>query len=94
MGLERSTGGTDLSGRQTGGGANDTLSGQFGYEPWTELGVAHGRSLHIHGAAYGRILAGIQVPPQDSDDFQVFLDELGYDSLEETNNPAYQIFLS
>lgn len=47
-----------------------------------------------HGAAYGRILAGIQVPPKDSDDFQVFLDELGYDSMEETSNPAYQIFLS
>ncbi|WP_455199338.1 threonine ammonia-lyase, biosynthetic [Kaarinaea lacus] len=47
-----------------------------------------------HGAAYGRILAGIQVPRQDYDDFQVFLDELGYDALEETGNPAYQVFLS
>ncbi len=47
-----------------------------------------------HGAAYGRILAGIQVPPEDADEFQVFLDELGYEALEETGNPAYRLFLS
>lgn len=47
-----------------------------------------------HGAAYGRILTGIQVPTEDNDDFQQFLDELGYESWEETDNPAYKIFLS
>jgi threonine dehydratase len=47
-----------------------------------------------HGAAYGRILTGIQVPAEDNDDFQQFLDELGYESWEETDNPAYKIFLS
>ena len=47
-----------------------------------------------HGAAYGRILTGIQVPVEDNDDFQQFLDELGYESWEETDNPAYKIFLS
>ena len=47
-----------------------------------------------HGAAYGRILTGIQVPPEDADEFQVFLDELGYEAWEETDNPAYQLFLS
>jgi threonine dehydratase len=47
-----------------------------------------------HGAAYGRILTGIQVPPVDADEFQVFLDELGYESWEETDNPAYRLFLS
>ena len=47
-----------------------------------------------HGAAYGRILAGIQVPSKDADEFQVFLDELGYESWEETDNPAYRLFLS
>ena len=47
-----------------------------------------------HGAAYGRILTGIQVPPEDSAEFQVFLDELGYEAQEETDNPAYQLFLS
>jgi len=47
-----------------------------------------------HGAAYGRILTGIQVPTKDADEFQVFLDELGYKASEETENPAYQLFLS
>ncbi len=47
-----------------------------------------------HGAAYGRILTGIQVPKEDTDEFQVFLDELGYEAQEETDNPAYQLFLS
>jgi len=47
-----------------------------------------------HGAAYGRILAGIQVPTEDADEFQIFLDELGYEALEETENPAYRLFLS
>ncbi|MDT8383370.1 MAG: threonine ammonia-lyase, biosynthetic [Gammaproteobacteria bacterium] len=47
-----------------------------------------------HGAAYGRILAGIQVPAEDTAEFQVFLDELGYEAWEETDNPAYQLFLS
>jgi len=47
-----------------------------------------------HGAAYGRILTGIQVPKEDTDEFQVFLDELGYETWEETDNPAYQLFLS
>lgn len=47
-----------------------------------------------HGAAYGRILTGIQVPVEDADEFQVFLDELGYEAWEETDNPAYRLFLS
>ncbi len=47
-----------------------------------------------HGAAYGRILTGIQVPPTDSKAFQNFLDDLGYESWEETNNPAYKLFLN
>ncbi|HFE32007.1 MAG TPA: threonine ammonia-lyase, biosynthetic, partial [Gammaproteobacteria bacterium] len=46
-----------------------------------------------HGAAYGRILCGIQVPPEDGDDFQLFLDNLGYEHWEETDNPAYRLFL-
>ena len=46
-----------------------------------------------HGAAYGRILCGIQVPPTDSDDFQSFLDNLGYEHWDETDNPAYRLFL-
>lgn len=47
-----------------------------------------------HGAAYGRVLAGIQVPPAENDELQLFLQNLGYSWWEETNNPAYRMFLS
>jgi threonine dehydratase len=46
-----------------------------------------------HGAAYGRVLVGAQVPAQDKNDFQCFLDELGYVYREETCNPSYALFL-
>ena len=46
-----------------------------------------------HGAAYGRILVGIQIPVEERAEFQVFLDELDYPYWEETNNPAYELFL-
>ncbi len=46
-----------------------------------------------HGAAFGRVLAGIQVPENDLDDFHCFLDELGYNYWDETDNPAYTEFL-
>lgn len=46
-----------------------------------------------HGAAYGRILSGFQVPDEDIPDFQRFLDELGYGYQDETHNPAYRLFL-
>jgi threonine dehydratase len=46
-----------------------------------------------HGAAYGRVLAGIQVPDAELTDFHTFLDELGYRYWDETSNPAYKIFL-
>lgn len=46
-----------------------------------------------HGAAYGRVLVGIQVAEEFNSEFQVFLDTLGYVFWEETNNPAYSLFL-
>lgn len=46
-----------------------------------------------HGAAYGRVLVGIQVTDADRKRFQAFLDELGYVYFEEINNPAYSLFL-
>lgn len=45
------------------------------------------------GDDYGRILVGIQVPPADKKDFKVFLDELGYPYWNESDNPAYKLFL-
>ena len=46
-----------------------------------------------HGAAYGRVLVGIQVPSDDRKRFCKFLDELGYTWFEELENPAYSLFL-
>ena len=46
-----------------------------------------------HGADYGRVLVGMQVPGGDKADFRRFLDRLGYDYVEETSNPAYRMFL-
>ena len=46
-----------------------------------------------HGSDYGRVLVGIQVPPATNEDFMAHLDDLGFDFFEETNNPAYQMFL-
>jgi len=47
-----------------------------------------------HGADYGRVLVGIQVPYPEMGDFSRFLAKLGYPYAEETRNPAYRLFLS
>jgi threonine dehydratase len=47
-----------------------------------------------HGADYGRVLAGIQVPPGEKREFRRFLERLGYAWWDETKNPAYELFLS
>jgi len=46
-----------------------------------------------HGAAFGRVLAGIEVPTQERDELKTFLDDLGYAYVDESFNPAYRIFL-
>ncbi|CFW13361.1 threonine dehydratase biosynthetic [Bordetella pertussis] len=45
------------------------------------------------GADYGNILIGIQVPPTDKKLFKTFVAELGYPHWNETDNPAYRLFL-
>ena len=45
------------------------------------------------GADYGRILVGIQVPPNEKKAFKEFLQTLGYRYWDESNNPAYKLFL-
>ncbi|HMN19759.1 MAG TPA: threonine ammonia-lyase, biosynthetic [Ottowia sp.] len=45
------------------------------------------------GADYGQILVGMQVPTRDDAAFKRFLAELGYPWVEETDNPAYRLFL-
>lgn len=45
-----------------------------------------------HGAAYGRVLMGIQVPKAERKSFRAFLDEIGFAYHDETQNPAYRLF--
>ena len=47
-----------------------------------------------HGADYGRVLVGMQVPPQEMAEFRRFLGKLGYAYWDESRNPAYKLFLS
>ena len=46
-----------------------------------------------HGADYGRIVVGMQVPPHEMDDWQAFLDTIGYRYWDESQNTAYKLFL-
>ena len=59
-------------------------------QPSWNISLFHYRN---QGADYGRILVGIQVPPEDSAAFDAFLATLGYPYAEETQNPAYRLFL-
>jgi threonine dehydratase len=46
-----------------------------------------------HGADYGRVLVGMQVPHHDKKALREFLDTLGYRYWDESDNPAYRLFL-
>ncbi len=58
-------------------------------EEWN-ISLFHYRN---HGAAYGRVLVGVQVPPQDHAKFENYLDTLGYSYECEQDNPGYKLFL-
>jgi threonine dehydratase len=58
--------------------------------PHWNISLFHYRN---HGADYGRILVGMQVPPTDMKIFKEFLKETGYRYWDENENPAYQLFL-
>jgi len=47
-----------------------------------------------HGAAYGRVLAGFEISDQELESFKGFLDQVGYDWQDESDNPAYRFFLA
>ena len=47
-----------------------------------------------HGAAYGRVLLGLQARPSERKQLRDTMDELGYQYWDETENPAYRLFLS
>jgi len=46
-----------------------------------------------HGADSGRVLVGMQVPHHDKKALKDFLDSLGYHYWDESDNPAYRLFL-
>ncbi len=58
-------------------------------EEWN-ISLFHYRN---QGADYGRILVGIQVPASDKKRYKAFLADLGYPYWNETDNPAYRLFL-
>jgi threonine dehydratase len=58
--------------------------------PGWNISLFHYRN---QGADYGRILIGIQVPPGEKKQFKDFIAELGYPHWNETDNPAYKLFL-
>ena len=62
---------------------------RMGSKSWN-ISMFHYRN---HGSAYGRVLIGLQVPQGERGDFQSFLDEVGYEYREETENPVYRLFL-
>ena len=47
-----------------------------------------------HGADYGRILVGLQVPKNEMREFKKFLANLGYRHWDESSNPVYKLFLA
>ncbi len=58
--------------------------------PDWNISIFHYRN---HGADVGRIVVGVQVPPAELEAWQAFLDGLDYDFINETENPAYRLFL-
>jgi len=63
----------------------------------TQIGTRWNISLfhyRNHGAAFGRVLVGLQIPKAERKQLGQYLDTLAYPYWEETGNPAYQLFLS
>ena len=46
-----------------------------------------------HGQDFGRVLVGLQVPIVDVESFDKFRESLGFAHVEETENPAFKLFL-
>lgn len=60
------------------------------------LGKSYNISLfhyRNHGAAFGRVFVGLQVPKSERKALKEKLKDTGYRFWDETNNPAYQFFL-
>ncbi|MEM9136654.1 MAG: threonine ammonia-lyase, biosynthetic [Cyanobacteria bacterium P01_F01_bin.42] len=58
--------------------------------PSWNISIFHYRN---NGSDYGRIVVGMQVPPAELSDLEPFLETLGYRHWNESQNPAYKLFL-
>jgi len=63
----------------------DTLGGRW------NISLFHYRN---HGADFGRVLVGFEVPDDQEGPFGLFLEKLGYPYQREVDNPAYKRFLT
>ena len=54
------------------------------------ISLFHYRS---QGGEFGRVLIGLEIPKGDEEDLNTFLNNLGYHFIEETQDPAYKLFL-
>ncbi|WP_320667747.1 threonine ammonia-lyase, biosynthetic [Prochlorococcus sp. MIT 1307] len=59
-------------------------------KPEWSISIFHYRN---HGADIGRIVVGVLVPDSEIENWEIFLEELGYKSWNESENPAYKLFL-
>ncbi len=59
-------------------------------DPEWSISIFHYRN---HGSDVGRIVVGVLVKQNDMENWKRFIDDLGYPSWEESNNPAYKLFL-
>ena len=62
-------------------------------------GIGHRWNISLfhyrnHGSDYGRVLAGVQVPDAEHDAFDQHLQDLDYPYWDESQNPAYRMFLA
>ena len=60
-------------------------------DPGWNISIFHYRN---HGSDVGRIVVGVQVPQHEMQQWQEFLQQLPFPSWDESNNPAYRLFLA
>ena len=58
------------------------------HEPGWNISLFHYRN---HGADYGRVLAGMQVPQEDDAGLRAFLEDLGYAWTDEKDEPGLPV---
>ena len=91
-----------VGGRAPHAGGETMLSFQFPERPGAlmnflqKMGERWNISLfhyRNHGADFGRVLVGMQVPAGDNSELIQFLEDLDYSYTDETENPAIALFL-